>query len=318
MTFVAGPVGSGAGDLRQPRPGLRRARPRARRCATSSRPTVDRRAWASTSTARVPTTCRATRRTWWSARCAPPSTPWAPSRPGCGWPAATSSRTPAAWARRRPRSSPVSAWPGRWSPAGRSCSTTTRPSALAAELEGHPDNVAPAFYGGFTDLRRDDGRVLRGPRRGGPAGPGGGVRAADAAVDEVARGLLPERRAARRRRRQRRPGRAAGRRAGRQPELLLAATEDWLHQDYREPAMPDSLALVDARCAPTAVPAVVSGAGPDRARLLTDGPTARRYTAGRASGAPRLDVATDGVRPPVDRGESPTRRLALRPCRCAV
>jgi homoserine kinase len=32
---------------------------------------------------------------------------------------------------------------------------------LAADLEGHPDNVAPAIYGGFTaSVRRDDGSYL--------------------------------------------------------------------------------------------------------------------------------------------------------------
>ena len=33
---------------------------------------------------------------------------------------------------------------------------------------------------------------------------------------------------------------------GTAPQHLLAATRDYLHQDYRRPAMPDSLALVDA------------------------------------------------------------------------
>jgi homoserine kinase len=45
------------------------------------------------------------------------------------------------------------------------------------------------------------------------------------------------------------------------PELLLAATEDFLHQCYREPAMPETLRLIrDLRA--QGVPAVVSGAGP--------------------------------------------------------
>jgi homoserine kinase len=48
---------------------------------------------------------------------------------------------------------------------------------------------------------------------------------------------------------------------GRQPELLLAATEDRLHQDHREPAMPQTLALVRSLRA-DGLPAVVSGAGP--------------------------------------------------------
>ena len=48
---------------------------------------------------------------------------------------------------------------------------------------------------------------------------------------------------------------------GRQPELLLAATEDFLHQEHREPAMPRTLALVRSLRA-DGLPAVVSGAGP--------------------------------------------------------
>ncbi|MFD0890068.1 homoserine kinase, partial [Streptosporangium algeriense] len=44
-------------------------------------------------------------------------------------------------------------------------------------------------------------------------------------------------------------------------ELLLAATEDRLHQDYRAPAMPRTADLVQ-RLRGIGVPAVVSGAGP--------------------------------------------------------
>ncbi len=46
-----------------------------------------------------------------------------------------------------------------------------------------------------------------------------------------------------------------------QPEHLLAGTRDWLHQDQREPAMPETLALV-RRLRADGIPAVVSGAGP--------------------------------------------------------
>jgi len=137
---------------------------------------------------------------------------------------------------------------------------------LAAEIEGHPDNVAPAFYGGFTIAGHDtlpDGRS--------------DFFAVQASVDprvsavvyvpptpvetSVARGLLPDvvphaHAAA-----------DAGRTAllvaalGGQPEQLLRATRDYLHQDYRRAAMPESLALVDELRA-DGVPAVVSGAGP--------------------------------------------------------
>jgi homoserine kinase len=45
------------------------------------------------------------------------------------------------------------------------------------------------------------------------------------------------------------------------PDLLMVATEDFLHQEYRRPVMPRSLALVD-ELRQSGVPAVVSGAGP--------------------------------------------------------
>jgi homoserine kinase len=52
------------------------------------------------------------------------------------------------------------------------------------------------------------------------------------------------------------------------PDLLLDATEDRLHQSYREPAMPRSAALV-AELRAAGVPAVVSGAGPTVLALTT-------------------------------------------------
>lgn len=133
--------------------------------------------------------------------------------------------------------------------------------SLAAAIEGHPDNVAPAFYGGFTIACSKAERffatqVSVDPRVGVvvfvPPEP---------VETKVARGLLPESvshadAAAN-------SGRAALLVAAlsRQPELLLPATEDLLHQDYREPAMPETLRFVHALRA-DGIPAVVSGAGP--------------------------------------------------------
>jgi homoserine kinase len=54
------------------------------------------------------------------------------------------------------------------------------------------------------------------------------------------------------------------------PELLLTATEDRLHQPYRRPAYPDSVALVE-RLRERGVPAVISGAGPTVLALPIDG-----------------------------------------------
>ena len=132
---------------------------------------------------------------------------------------------------------------------------------LAADLEGHPDNVAAAFHGGFVVSGREDGRwfavrVGVDPRVTAVAFvPPTGVETT------VARGLLPATV----------PHADAAANSGRaallvaaltgQPEHLLIATRDWLHQDQREPAMPESLALV-RRLRADGVPAVVSGAGP--------------------------------------------------------
>jgi homoserine kinase len=54
------------------------------------------------------------------------------------------------------------------------------------------------------------------------------------------------------------------------PELLMAATEDRLHQGYRRPAYPESADLVDALRA-HGVPAAISGAGPTVLALTSGG-----------------------------------------------
>ncbi len=132
---------------------------------------------------------------------------------------------------------------------------------LAAEIEGHPDNVAPACFGGLTISGRDDDGFWSAPA---PVHPqvGAVVLVPPTGVStEAARGLLPATvshadAAAN-------SGRAAlvvAALAG-APQWLLTATRDLLHQDYREPAMPESLALVRELRA-DGIAAVVSGAGP--------------------------------------------------------
>ncbi len=136
--------------------------------------------------------------------------------------------------------------------------------ARATEMEGHPDNVAPCLAGGLTVAWFDHAGVARMVKL-----------AADQRVrpvvvvpstrlsTEAARGLLPKDV----------PHEDASFNAGRaalliaaltqrpEPELLLAATEDRLHQHYRAPAMRQSADLVE-RLRAVGVPAVVSGAGP--------------------------------------------------------
>lgn len=151
--------------------------------------------------------------------------------------------------------------------------------ALAADLEGHPDNVAPAFYGGFTVAYADGGRFRATPSAVDPRICVVAFVPPDAVETSVARGLLPATVS------HADAARNAGRAAllvaalGSRPELLLAATEDLLHQDYREPAMPRSLELVRTLRA-EGLPAVVSGAGPTV--LVLTGATDQAEVATRA------------------------------------
>jgi homoserine kinase len=132
---------------------------------------------------------------------------------------------------------------------------------IATEFEGHPDNAAPALRGGATLAWS------------GPTGP----RAVDLEIDPriVATVLVPEVRLATSRARGVLPAQVphadaaftAGRAAllvevlARRPELLLDATEDRLHQDYRAGVMAATAELVRALRA-EGLAATVSGAGP--------------------------------------------------------
>lgn len=133
--------------------------------------------------------------------------------------------------------------------------------ALAAKLEGHPDNVAPATFGGFTVSGVEAGTYFAVP-----APLAGDVSVVvfvppDPVRTEVARGLLPATV----------PHADAAANAaraallvvalGERPDLLPAATRDYLHQDYRASAMPASAELVRTLRA-DGVAAVISGAGP--------------------------------------------------------
>ncbi|NEA28004.1 homoserine kinase [Actinomadura bangladeshensis] len=133
---------------------------------------------------------------------------------------------------------------------------------LATEIEGHPDNVAPCLAGGLTVAW---------------TAPGGArlVRLESQVAQVTA--MVPEQRLATERARSVLPATVphgdaaanAGRAAlliaaltgGLPEDVLLDATEDRLHQDYRAPAMPDSAALVKT-LRDAGVPAVISGAGP--------------------------------------------------------
>ncbi|MBN9199962.1 MAG: homoserine kinase, partial [Microbacterium chocolatum] len=152
---------------------------------------------------------------------------------------------------------------------------------LATELEGHPDNVAPGLFGGLTiawvDETGPQHKKLIVHRGVSPL-----VFVPDFTMStSVARSLQPLQV----------PREDAVFNVSRSalliaaltqsPELLLAATEDKLHQNYRAQAMPGTDQLVRALRA-EGFAAVVSGAGPS-VLVLADGPGRRLEAAALAA-----------------------------------
>jgi homoserine kinase len=132
---------------------------------------------------------------------------------------------------------------------------------LAAEFEGHADNAAASLYGGLV-LAWSEGPRYRAVRLEPHPDVSPVVLVPDTlSATSVTRGLLPDNI----------PHTDAAFVAGRcalavhalttRPDLLLSATEDRLHQDYRESAWPDTMRMIRELRA-NDVPATVSGAGP--------------------------------------------------------
>jgi homoserine kinase len=187
---------------------------------------------------------------------------------------------------------------------------------LASEMEGHPDNVAPAIFGAVAISWQEGGKYATTR-----------LTPSDAVIPvvaipnfevktELARGLLPATV----------PHADAAANAGRAallmhalkdaPELLAAGTRDYLHQDYRAAAMPESAALV-AALRDGGHAAFISGAGPTVMALANGGAEAdavveligrrgRDGTAGQPGGVSwrvlRLAVDLEGAKVEVHPG----------------
>jgi homoserine kinase len=172
---------------------------------------------------------------------------------------------------------------------------------LAADLEGHPDNVAPCLLGGLTVAWRDgaQARAVRCDIH--PDVIPVALIPPFSASTELARGLLPDAV----------PHRDAAFNAGRAallvaalsgaPEQLFAATEDRLHQHFRAGAVPQSAALV-AQLRAAGRPAVISGAGPAVLVLARGGVEAESAAAAVPAGwvARRLSVGAGAGLLPAD------------------
>lgn len=145
---------------------------------------------------------------------------------------------------------------------------------FATELEGHPDNVAPALFGGLTIAWVEEDGVPRHKKLTVHRGVSPLVLVPPHQMStKLARSLQPESV----------PHIDAVFNVSRSallvaaltqsPELMLAATEDRLHQSYRASAMPETSALIK-ELRSKGHPAVVSGAGPS-VLVLEDDPAKR-------------------------------------------
>ena len=177
---------------------------------------------------------------------------------------------------------------GRLDPGSPALSSREDVLQLAAQIEGHPDNVAAALLGGFTLAWAEADRI----------------RAVSLPVHAAVRACVyvPDRTTPTQRARAALPaavpladavlnlGRAAllVHAMTAAPDLLVIATEDRLHQPYRRDLYHDSLTLVESLRA-GGVAAFISGAGPTVAALWSsgDGP-------GDAAGFVRLAVDVGG------------------------
>jgi homoserine kinase len=164
---------------------------------------------------------------------------------------------------------------------------------LAAGFDGHADNASASLLGGLVISWKDE-RTFRATR----LEPHPDLAPVllvpeQTSATKLTRGLLPAEV----------PHADAAFTAGRaallvhalttNPQLLLSATEDRLHQPYRRPAYPATGRLVDELRA-AGVPAMVSGAGPTVLALPTsDQLPAMVNTAGFTRY--RLDVARSGA-----------------------
>ena len=179
---------------------------------------------------------------------------------------------------------------------------TTSLLDLAASIEGHPDNAAPAVLGGATLAWQAATGCPRRSARGAPDVRAGRHRAADAASrPRPPAGSCPRRcRTPTPRSRPAAP-RCWSRPSAAGPDLLLDATEDRLHQEYRALGRcRDSLALVDVLRA-RGVAAVVSGAGPT-VLVLARAPARRRVATDADEATRPRSAVHGGLADPAARG----------------
>lgn len=167
---------------------------------------------------------------------------------------------------------------------------------LANKVEGHPDNVAAAIFGGFVltwvDEENEQGTVHAASGRIHPDVRLFAYVHPDPVATKAARRALPATV----------PHGDAAKNSGRaallthalgcEPRLLHAATREWLHQDYRAQLMPKATQLVRSLRG-RGFGAVISGAGPT-VLVLTDVASAAELDGSESGEFRRYALAVGG------------------------
>jgi homoserine kinase len=172
---------------------------------------------------------------------------------------------------------------------------------LATEMEGHPDNVAAALFGGATIAWQD---LVKGKSVAHavhlPVDPRIKVMAfipASPLATSKARKMLPESISFADAQRNTTNAALMTQALTIRPDLLFTATEDFMHQSYRQEAMPSSFALM-TKLRAAGIAAFISGAGPTVLALHTEGDDETTQLA-RAGGAKfegkSLEIASRGA-----------------------
>jgi homoserine kinase len=173
--------------------------------------------------------------------------------------------------------------------------------SLATDMEGHPDNVSASLFGGATiswfevEKHKSSAHCIHlnvDPRIQAMA-----YIPAKSLATSKARKMLPESIPFADAVRNTTNAALMSHALTTRPDLLLTATEDFLHQSYRAEAMPDSFALVQKLRA-AGIAAFISGAGPTVLALHTADQREveeLKMAAGKGFVATPLEIASRGA-----------------------
>jgi len=173
--------------------------------------------------------------------------------------------------------------------------------SLATDMEGHPDNVSAALFGGATiswfEMEKHKSSAHCVHLNVDPRIQAIAYIPSKALATSKARKMLPESIPFADAVQNSRNASLMSHALTLRPDLLFTATEDFLHQSYRADAMPESFALVEKLRA-AGVAAFISGAGPTVLALHTADQREveeLKMAAGKAFEAAPLEIASRGA-----------------------